>query len=138
MRVPRPLQVATRALGYPDVEITWRADLDAPGPPAMSWTSRLDGVAGVQDAGFDPAGSATFTELSPGQSLMTLTLSYTLPPPVQQWKVALVTNPLVQGIVRNRMNAGMRRFANAMRREAKAREAARTSEGSNTESTEGP
>ena len=48
---------------------------------------------------------------------MTLTLRYTLPEPAARWKIALVVSPVVQGILRSRMSAGMQRFAAAMRRE---------------------
>ena len=46
---------------------------------------------------------------------MTLTLRYSLPEPTAGWKVAMVSNPIVQGIVRGRMEAGMRRFARIIR-----------------------
>lgn len=48
---------------------------------------------------------------------MRLTLRYTLSEPSSRWIVALVTSPLVQGILRSRMVAGMKRFATTMRRE---------------------
>lgn len=41
MSVPRALRGAARALGYPE-HVSWEADLRAPGPPAMDWTSTLD------------------------------------------------------------------------------------------------
>ena len=59
-----------------------------------------------------------FTEAEDGVGgNMTLTLRYTLPEPAARWKVALVVSPVVQGIMRSRMTAGMQRFARAMRRE---------------------
>lgn len=122
MRVPRPLKVATRALGYPDVLIEWEATLAAPGPPTMSWSSRLDGAPGEQNAGFVPSGECSFVPAAGGgrSSVMTLTLRYTIPEPAEKWKVALVDNPVTQGIVRGRMVAGMRRFAAAVTRESDA------------------
>jgi len=115
MRVPRALQVVA-GLGY-DPTIEWEADLAAPGPPVMRWTSSVR--AGVQNAGFEPAGEVCFSELEPGsgRSKMTLTLRYTLAEPAARWKIALVVSPVVQGIMRSRMVAGMQRFAKAMRRE---------------------
>ena len=93
MAVPRPLQAACRALGYPDVNISWEAELDAPGPPHMSWSSSLRGKA--QNAGFIPSGSASFYDAADGCT-MTLTLRYELPEPAAAWKVAAVRSPIVQ------------------------------------------
>jgi len=42
MRVPGPLVAAASRLGYPGAELSWEADLHAPGPPYMNWTSTLD------------------------------------------------------------------------------------------------
>jgi hypothetical protein len=41
MRIPGALTAAARTLGYPET-VSWEADLDAPGPPSMNWTSTLD------------------------------------------------------------------------------------------------
>ena len=71
----------------------------------------------MQNAGFIPQGSVNIEEAAPGTCEMTLTLRYTLPDPVAKWKVAIIVSPLVQGIVRNRMVAGMERFGRTMRRE---------------------
>jgi len=114
MKVPRALQALASYLGY-DPVVTWEADLHAPGPPRMQWTSSVR--AGVQNAGFEPAGEVLFSEATPGGSVMTLTLRYTLAEPAARWKIALVVSPVVQGIMRSRMVAGMQRFAKAMRRE---------------------
>lgn len=119
MRVPGPLQGAARMLGYPG-SVSWQAECDAPGPPLMTWTSVLDdsgGLAGVPSAGFVPEGSVQFEELSPDLSRMTLTLRYTLPEPTANWKVAIILNPVVQGVVRGRMVAGMKRFSKILRQE---------------------
>ena len=132
MRVPRGLRVASQAVGYPSPEIAWEAELDAPGPPAMSWTSVIrdedeaaddvkegaeTAAAGVSRVGFVPSGSVAFRPSGPGRSIMTLTLSYSLPDPVAWWMLALIQSSLVQGIVRNRMEAGMQRFARTIRAE---------------------
>ena len=53
MRIPRALKHAARNLGYPDV-LSWEADLEAPGPPDMNWTSTLDEngrLKGLPEAG---------------------------------------------------------------------------------------
>ena len=36
MNVPRPLQAAALTFGYPST-LSWEAELDAPGPPLMTW-----------------------------------------------------------------------------------------------------
>ena len=51
MRVPRPLQALASYLGY-EPTLTWEAELLAPGPPTMQWTSSVR--AGVQNAGARP------------------------------------------------------------------------------------
>ena len=60
-----------------------------------------------------------FEESEPGSPTvnMVLTLRYTLQEPAARWKIALVVSPVVQGILRSRMTAGLKRFATAMRRE---------------------
>lgn len=53
MRIPRALKAAARTLGYPET-VSWEADLVAPGPPSMNWTSTLDETGrlkGLPDAG---------------------------------------------------------------------------------------
>ena len=47
---------------------------------------------------------------TPGTCEMSLTLSYTLQDPVEWWLLAIINSAVVQGIVRNRMRAGMVRF----------------------------
>jgi len=119
MRVPRALQPVAKYLGY-EPTVVWEADLSAPGPPTMQWTSSVR--AGVQNAGFEPAGEVSFQECRSASErtvTMSLTLRYTLPEPAARWKIALVLSPVVQGILRSRMVAGMQRFAAAMEREYK-------------------
>ena len=117
MRVPRALQAASRTVGYPNPELQWEAVLDAPGPPAMTWTSSMRSIS--ENAGFIPSGAVSFAPApdNPDASVMTLTLTYTLPDPVEWWLLAIITSPLVQGIVRNRIRAGMQRFASTIRAE---------------------
>lgn len=132
MRVPGALRAASRAVGYPSPNIAWEAVLNAQGPPSMSWTSLIREDDAAPDcgaeatvpmtsrAGFVPSGSVTFRPLggdASGGCVMTLTLIYELPDPVDWWMLALINSALVQGIVRNRMKAGMQRFARAMRAE---------------------
>ena len=118
MRVPRGLQAASKTVGYPSPNITWEAVLDAPGPPSMTWTSRIRADGTQQNAGFVPSGAVSFAPAAQeGAVEMTLTLSYTLPDPVEWWLMAIISSPLVQGIVRNRMRAGMQRFATTVRAE---------------------
>ena len=115
-----------RAVGFPSATIAWESELKAPGPPAMSWTSVLredddpgtvaGEVATVSRLGFIPSGSVSFEDRG-GSSVMTLKLIYTLPDPVQWWVLALINSGLVQGIVRGRMKAGMKRFSKAMQAE---------------------
>lgn len=53
MRIPGALKAAARTLGYPE-KVSWEADLFAPGPPSMNWTSTLDETGrlkGLPDAG---------------------------------------------------------------------------------------
>jgi uncharacterized membrane protein len=91
----------------------------------MRWTSAIqsdDGgdsekVATGSRLGFEPSGSVSFADRGEGSSVMTLTLIYSLPDPVQWWVLALINSGLVQGIVRGRMKAGMKRFAKAMQAE---------------------
>merc|ERR1712087_506190 len=119
MRVPRGLKVAARILGYPEC-LSWEAELEAPGPPSMNWTSVLDATGrlkGLPNAAFEPSGSLSVTPLHSGVTSMTLTLRYALPDPTPGWTTALVQSPPVQLVLRNRMSAGMERFAAAMRRE---------------------
>ena len=147
MKVPKPLVAITRSLGYTAGasssagrdKIAWEAVLDAPGtphpsprraphcaslgpvhlagPPSMSWTSLMREAGGVQNAGFIPEGSVTFEQIGANETAMTLCLRYTLPEPAARWKITLVDNPFVQGIVRNRMVAGLERFARTVRRD---------------------
>ena len=72
-----------------------------------------------ENAGFIPSGAVSFAPApdNPDASVMTLTLTYTLPDPVEWWLLAIITSPLVQGIVRNRIRAGMQRFASTIRAE---------------------
>mmetsp|Transcript_5594 Transcript_5594/g.9372 ORF Transcript_5594/g.9372 Transcript_5594/m.9372 type:complete len:147 (+) Transcript_5594:1-441(+) len=119
MRVPRGLRVAARILGYPE-KLRWEAELDSPGLPYMNWTSVLDATGrlkGLPNAAFEPAGSLSVVQLRPGVASMTLTLRYALPKPTPAWTIALIQSPPVQLILRNRMTAGMERFASTMRRE---------------------
>ena len=119
MRVPGALRVAAKMLGYAPV-VKWSADLLAPGPPAMNWTSVLDDegkLDGIPNAGFVPSGSVEINELDVGCAAMTLRLRYSLPEPTARWKVAIVQSSPVQFILQSRMLAGLERFAKAMRRE---------------------
>ena len=122
MKVPKPLRVAAKLLGYleDDAKLSWEADLDAPGPPSMRWTSVLDEsgkLKGLPNAGFEPAGAVEFAEVGPGLSSMTLTLRYVMPENTPAWQIKLVQSAPVQFVLTNRMNAGMQRFAKVMRRE---------------------
>ena len=120
MRVPSALQKAAHMLGYPAVKLSWEADLVAPGPPCMNWTSTLDAdgkLKGLPNAGFEPAGAVVVEEVSPGISQITLTLKYTLPDGVPSWQIALVRSPPVQFVLRSRISAGLQRFSAAMQRE---------------------
>lgn len=111
MRVPRALQAASRTVGYPEPNIQWEAVLDAPAPPLMTWTSKIRDDGSHQNAGFVPSGAVGFAPTStPGTCEMSLTLSYTLQDPVEWWLLAIINSAFVQGIVRNRMRAGMVRF----------------------------
>ena len=122
MRVPRALQAASRTVGYPSPNITWEAVLTAPGPPLMTWTSKIRDDGAEQNAGFIPSGAVAFEPAkTPGSTQMTLTLTYTLPDPVEWWLLAIINSALVQSIVRNRMRAGMQRFGSTMRAEHAAR-----------------
>jgi len=123
MRVPRLLRNVASVLGYPSV-LTWEADLEAPGPPSMTWTSSLDedgNLKGLPNAGFLPSGSLSFLEVRPGVCCMSLTLRYALPEGTPAWKIALARSPLVQFVMQNRMKAGLLRFSTTMRREHSAR-----------------
>jgi len=124
MRVPRALQAASRTVGYPSPSIEWEAVLDAPGPPLMTWTSNIRSDGTQQNAGFVPSGAVGFAHAPPGAVSMTLTLSYTLPDPVEWWLLAIITSPVVQSIVRQRMRAGMQRFSRTIRAEYAAHTAA--------------
>ena len=122
MSVPRALQAASRTVGYPSPNITWEAVLDAPGPPLMTWTSKIFDDGTQQNAGFVPSGAVSFAPTdSPGCALMTLTLAYELPDPIEWWLLAIISSPLVQGVVRGRMRAGMQRFSRTMKSEHDAR-----------------
>jgi uncharacterized membrane protein len=119
MRVPGPLRVAAKMLGYATV-VQWSADLRAPGPPCMNWTSVLDDsgkLKGIPNAEFVPSGSVELAEVWPGRVAMTLRLRYELPEPTARWKIALVQSAPVQFILQSRMHAGLERFAKAMTRE---------------------
>ena len=120
MRVPRALSAAAGMLGYPTLFLSWEADLVAPGPPCMNWTSTLDEdgkLKGLPEAGFVPAGSVVVEETDdPGVARITLTLKYTLPD-AAAWQIALVRSPPVQFVLRSRIAAGLKRFSAAMQRE---------------------
>ena len=122
MRVPTALRWAAQRLGYldDDAKLSWEADLSAPGPPLMSWTSVLDEsgrLKGLPNAGFKPSGQVEFNELEPGLTEMTLRLRYELPDSAPQWQLALVQSPPIQFVLQNRMTAGMHRFAKVMVKE---------------------
>ena len=118
MRVPRALQAASRTCGYPHANITWEAVLNAPGPPSMSWTSKIRDDGTQQNAKFIPSGAVSFAPSdTPAVVTMKLTLKYTLPDPVEWWLLAIITSPFVQSIVRGRIRAGMQRFAAVVRAE---------------------
>ena len=131
MRIPRPLIPIARGLGYSlpggSERVMWEAVLDAPGPPIMRWTSLMREVGGVQNAGFLPEGMVSFVADGPHRCRMTVELTYTLPEPAAKWKVALVDNPVVQKVIRNRLVSGMNKFVGKMRvdeeEKAKQREA---------------
>ena len=72
-------------------------------------------VGGVQNAGFLPEGSVSFVADGPHMCRMTVMLTYTLPEPAAKWKVALVDNPVVQTVIRNRLTAGMNKFVGKVR-----------------------
>ena len=75
-----------------------------------------------QNPGFVPSGTVLFAPAdTPGVSTMSITLSYTLPDPVEWWLLAIITSPFVQGIVRGRIRAGMQRFSSTIRAEHAAR-----------------
>lgn len=116
MKVPRPLKVVARALGYPEISVAWRAVLESRQmkDTSLTWHS-LIGETGVQNAG-----SVTFTETSsnPLVSSMTMKLRYTLPDPVARWKSAMIEGPVVQSIIRRCMAGGMTRFSSVMQAEA--------------------
>ena len=119
MRVPGPLKVAAKMLGYATT-VKWSADLRAPGPPCMNWTSVLDDsgkLEGIPNAEFVPSGSVEIAQLRPGRAAMTLRLRYELPEPTARWKIALVQSAPVQFILQSRMHAGLERFSKAMARE---------------------
>ena len=128
MRVPRAIQAAARTVGYPEPTIEWEAVLDAPGPPLMTWTSEIRDDGSHQNAGFIPSGAVAFAPTDDDVAgageehacEMTLTLSYTLPDPVEWWLLAIINSPVVQGIVRNRIRAGMVRFASTVTAEYQA------------------
>ena len=89
MRVPSALQAAADMLGYPAVTLSWEADLVAPGPPYMNWTSTLDEdgkLKGLPNAGFEPSGAVVVEEVSPDLSRITLTLKYAMPDGVPSWQ----------------------------------------------------
>jgi len=119
MRVPKALRAAASRVGYPTPNITWEAVLDAPGPPRMTWSSNIRADGTHQNAGFVPSGAVAFAPAiaTPGAVEMTLTLSYSLPDPVEWWLLAIINSPFVQSFVRNRMRAGMQRFATTVKRE---------------------
>lgn len=122
MKVPRALRWAAQQLGYldEDAKLSWEADLDAPGPPLMRWTSVLDEsgkLKGLPNAGFEPSGEVEFHQLGPGVSSMTLRLNYVLPETAPLWQIQLVKSAPVQFVLQNRMTAGMTRFAKQMRKE---------------------
>lgn len=119
MRIPRPLIPIARGLGYSlpggSDRVMWEAVLDAPGPPIMRWTSLMREVGGVQNAGFLPEGEVSFVADGPSLCRMTVSLTYTLPEPAAKWKVALVDNPVVQTVIRNRLASGMNKFVSKVR-----------------------
>ena len=130
MRVPKALRVASRLLGYPQ-EVRWEADLDAPGPPMMSWTSVLDAdgrLKGLPNAGFEPSGRVEFEQLRPGVCEMTLCLRYTMPDSTPNWQISLVQSAPVQFVLTSRMTAGMRRFSKQMHIEWSGSQLASTAE----------
>lgn len=117
MRCPRALRVAAQLLGYPP-QLKWEADLYAPGPPAMRWTSVLDGdgkLKGLPNAGFEPSGRVEFEQLGPDLCAMTLHLCYAVPEGTPSWQIALVQSAPVQYVLTSRMSAGLKRFAAQMR-----------------------
>ena len=125
MRVPTALRWAAQRLGYldKDAKLSWEADLTAPGPPLMTWTSVLDEsgkLKGLPNAGFEPSGEVEFSELGEGLSTMTLRLRYELPQTAPQWQIALVQSAPIQFVLQNRMTAGMNRFARVMIKEWEA------------------
>ena len=119
MKVPKALRGAAKLLGYPQ-EVRWEADLDAPGPPMVSWTSVLDAdgrLKGLPNAGFEPSGRVEFEQLRPGVCEMTLCLRYAMPDSTPNWQISLVQSAPVQFVLTSRMTAGMRRFSKQMHRE---------------------
>lgn len=120
MRLPKALRSVSSRVGYPDPTITWEAVLDAPGPPCMTWSSKIRDDGSQQNAGFVPSGAVAFAPIAATSGAaveMSLTLSYALPDPVEWWLLAIINSPLVQGIMRNRMRAGMQRFGETVKRE---------------------
>ena len=120
MRVPTPLRVAANLLGYLDDSntLSWEADLDAPGPPAMDWTSVLDEsgkLKGLPNAGFEPSGRVEVESVAPGLASMTLRLRYAMPENTPAWQIALVKSAPVQFVLESRIKAGLKRFAKQMR-----------------------
>ena len=126
MTVPRALKVPARLLGY-TTTLSWQAELAAPRPPLMTWTSVLDEqgkLEGIPNAGFVPSGAIEVVESRPGVAAMTLTLRYALPDPAAGWQVALIQSAPVQFVLSSRIEAGLRRFSRAMRREWEDEQAA--------------
>ena len=121
MKVPRTLNYAARMLGYPST-LGWTAELDAPGPPLMTWTSVLDDngqLKGLEGAAFEPSGSVKFEEREPNVTDMELRLCYALPEPTAAWMITLIQSPPVQFVLKARMAAGCKRFSKIMHREWK-------------------
>uniref|UniRef100_A0A7S0Q5M8 Coenzyme Q-binding protein COQ10 START domain-containing protein n=1 Tax=Coccolithus braarudii TaxID=221442 RepID=A0A7S0Q5M8_9EUKA len=106
LRVPRALRFLSRAAGFGELAIRWRAvNVEESPPRLLRWKSL---------SGMENKGSALFEEIQPELCNMTLSIAYPIPPSVRQ----IAESDLVQRFVRSTMVRTMIRFADVMEREA--------------------